>query len=404
MDLALFKANLFTPGLNNRWGLPRVYWGPPGVAKTSRIKQLCHEYGVKVISLSVATRDPSDILGVPVPVEHPVLGMVTRCAAPGWAADAADTEDVMIFFDEINTASKSTQNALLTVMLDGVVGEYQLPPTVRLVAAANPENMTGGGVKMNTALANRFGHEYVNLSKDQTKAVITQSDLKRWTQWLRDSGESAPADAVDGSKAKAERQRVMNSWAPIYARARAVVAGFIESSGGGLKTLMNMPEKTDPKSSRAWASMRSWECATRVLAATEIHNLPEVTSDNWMASHVGIGPIAALKAHMHEMALPRPDALLDGQVTWEFDKTRGDRTLAVLSACSSLLTSEGGHTQQREDAYWGLMQQVCEYAPSHAVPSAQTMIKHGLCSSKASAKPMAKLRPTLKASGTIRSR
>ena len=44
----------------------------------------------------------------------------------------------MVFFDEVNTATPATQNALMRVVLEGRVGDLELGDSVRFAAAANP--------------------------------------------------------------------------------------------------------------------------------------------------------------------------------------------------------------------------------------------------------------------------
>jgi MoxR-like ATPase len=64
----------------------------------------------------------------------------------------------MLFFDEISTAPPAVQAALLRVVLEREVGDLSLPPSVSIVAAANPPERTVGGWDLTAPLANRFCH------------------------------------------------------------------------------------------------------------------------------------------------------------------------------------------------------------------------------------------------------
>ncbi|MBX4377641.1 AAA family ATPase, partial [Mycobacterium tuberculosis] len=47
---------------------------------------------------------------------------------------------------------------MLTIALDGVVGEVRLPDSVRVVAGMNPPERAAGGHSLSAPLANRFCH------------------------------------------------------------------------------------------------------------------------------------------------------------------------------------------------------------------------------------------------------
>jgi len=402
MNLNIFRANLFTPGLNGRWGLPRIYWGPPGVGKSAKTSVTVRSMGLMCLVILSSIRDPSDFLGLPVPQINADGTTVVTYSPPDWAVEAAKHRHVVVFFDEISTAAPSVQAALLRVILDGVVGGLQLPPEVRFVAAANPEKLVAaGGFDMSAPLANRFGHENTHLT-DDGKGALGYDDLDEWVDWLIGSGESAP-EVEDTFDAAAEEARVLELWPSAYARARGEIVGFLKSAAGGPGVLFNMPEQNDPRASRAWASPRSWECAVRALASGRVHGLSEMDVDRWMASHVGVGPIAQFRAFISEANMPDPEALLDGKVGWEHDPARLDRTLSVLTGCVSLVTSPGCANQpKRMEKLWEIMTPIADQAADVCVPAVQTLIRKNLAFGKAAAKPLAKMRPIMKAAGVIR--
>ncbi len=63
-----------------------------------------------------------------------------------------------LFLDELSTATPT--RAALRVVLERRVGSLQLPPGVRIVAAANPRASAADGWELSPPLANRFAHLY----------------------------------------------------------------------------------------------------------------------------------------------------------------------------------------------------------------------------------------------------
>lgn len=406
MNKSIFLANLMTPGLNGRWGCPRLYWGPPGVAKTGKIQQLVHSLGMECKVILASIRDPADFNGIPVPKQM-MIGdkdiTVMDMAPPRWAVEAAQAENCVVFLDEISTASPSVQAALLRVVLDGAVGDLQLPPGVRFIAAANPTEMAAGGFDLSTPLANRFGHEEVNLDASG-KGVITHPEMESWCDWLISDGvgSSEPSDKVDPKQLQAA---VLQKWGEEYARARGEIVGFMYSSAGGPNALFDMPDLNDPKASRSWPSFRSWECAARALAGSRVHNLSDVDTDTWMISHVGTGPVAQFRQHISQADLPDPRAFLEsGGKGWKHDAQKLDRTLAVFTQCASLVCSleDGEEKKTFAETLWEVMTPVIEVSADICLPTARALIKSDLSYGKTAAVPMGRLRPMLVEVGIMR--
>ena len=46
---------------------PLMIWGPPGIGKSTFIRNLCKENGIGFIDVRLAQREPVDIRGLPVP-------------------------------------------------------------------------------------------------------------------------------------------------------------------------------------------------------------------------------------------------------------------------------------------------------------------------------------------------
>lgn len=364
---AILKAAWFTPGIGGRWGLPLLFRGAPGVGKTAILKQAAEAHGLHCEAVLASIREPSDFLGLPIPTAseedaervvawmreaspsaEPVLRGRTLTfrtvsnAPPRWAVNLAVMPDAVGFFDEISSCPPSVQAALLRVILEGVVGDLQLPDTVRWVAAANPTDTAAGGHDLAAPLANRFGH-----------LAWPTPTVEEWTGYMLSGGR-----VDDKLSAAAARESVALRWADHYPQAVGSVTSFLRAQPG---LLHKQPDVADPKASEAWPSPRSWEHATRAVAGANLHGLSQSDRETLVAAFVGAGPMAEYATFAEKLDLPDPADLLDGKVEWKHAPRRLDRTAAVLSACTSLLVTNGpkhAAANARVDAFWKVLRAV----------------------------------------------
>lgn len=385
----LIKHLLFTPGTNQRWGLPGLLWGKPGVGKTSVVKQIAAECGLHCETITASIRAPEDFLGLPVPVQGTKgAAMSVDYAPPVWARRAAEaTEGAVVFIDEVTTCAPAVQAALLRVVNEGMVGDFELPPSVRFLLAANPVELAAGGYDLAPPLANRFAH-----------LDFDDPDLDAWTTWLlADAGDESHT-AKPGT-AKAMEDEVMKKWPVAFAKAKGNVTSFLKSRAN---MLMKMPNADDPNCAKAWPSPRSWELCTRAIAGAEVHDLEPVLVDELIMGFVGTGVASEYLAFAEENDLPDPAALLDGKKKWKHDPQRPDRTQAVLSACTALVTPRGADNRvERGKALWTIVADVASDATDVAIPAAKGLAKAGLAGDQHSLKSMAHLKPVMKAAGVL---
>ena len=107
MNLKILKTVFFTPGVNNRWGLPVILEGQPGTAKTSKIQDLMVECGLSLSSVIASLREPSDFLGLPIPRQMKDGTTGVEYAAAKWALDIAEAKHGLVFFDEMRAAIRT---------------------------------------------------------------------------------------------------------------------------------------------------------------------------------------------------------------------------------------------------------------------------------------------------------
>ncbi len=135
-----------------RQKIPAFLWGPPGIGKSSVVRQIAEAEGIGFVDLRLSLMDPTDLKGIPFydKEAHSAL----------WAPPAFLPRDAngILFLDELNSAPPAVQASAYQLILDRRVGEYELPAGWAIVAAGNRENDRGVVYRMPAPLANRFVH------------------------------------------------------------------------------------------------------------------------------------------------------------------------------------------------------------------------------------------------------
>lgn len=145
--------------------------GPPGVGKSSIVKQVANDLGMEFVDIRAVLLDPVDLRGVP-SVERKTTRFNPPCFLP-----QEGCKDTIVFLDELDKAPMLTQCGLLQYALDRKIGEYVSPPNVTIIAAMNRQSDRAGSQKLNTALANRFIHLHLQEDKEEWKKWAIESDI-----------------------------------------------------------------------------------------------------------------------------------------------------------------------------------------------------------------------------------
>jgi len=160
------------------------------------------------------------------------------------------------------------------------------------------------------------------------------------------------------------------------------VAGFLKARPDMLR---RQPAPTDPQSSRAWASPRTWEYAMRALASARCasNRLNDSETELFVGSLISEAVANEFFVWQREQDVPSPVELLDGKVEFTPKMARLDRTVAVLASCVSLLTGESAKRDMalrkaRADRFWDLAIKVAKETPDLLVPSLAPIDRAGL--------------------------
>ena len=244
---------------------PLFIWGPPGIGKSDVVAQVAAELKGSVIDLRMAQCEPTDIRGIPF-FNKDINRM--DWAAPIDLPDAelaAKLPSMVLFLDEMNSASPSVQAAGYQLILNRRVGKYVLPDNVVIVAAGNRDSDKGVTYRMPMPLANRFVH------------VEMKPDFAAWQAWAVNNG------------------------------VHEDVVGYLSFAK------QDMYDFDAKSSSRAFATPRSWCFVSELISDDSIDAETQFTL---VAGSVGEGLAQKFKTHRQFAGkLPDPADILSGKVT-----------------------------------------------------------------------------------------
>ncbi|WP_157244280.1 ATP-binding protein [Nonomuraea typhae] len=310
--------------------LPVILWGPPGTGKTSAVLALGRHLGLPVEVVVGSVREPSDFAGLPVVREG-----ATWFAPPRWAERLAATGEGILFLDELTTAPPAVQAAMLRVVLERVVGDLELPPEVRIVAAANPPALAADGWELSAPLANRFVH----LDWEVSAARVADGFASGFA--VPDAGPIDPPAPAS------------------LAAARALVGAFLR-----VRPALVLAVPDEP--ARAWPSPRTWELAATALACAA-HD--ERARAELVIGAVGEAAGFELLSWVRDLDLPDPETLLSDPAAPLPDRV--DRLHAVLGSVVAHVTADGGgEAWQRA---WALVARVARSTPDVAAGAARSL-------------------------------
>lgn len=323
--------------------LPVLLWGEPGIGKTAALTQLAASLDLPLTTVIASVHEPSDFSGLPIVGDDPAEQGVPM-APPDWAVRLVRAGKGLLFLDELSTAPPAVQAALLRLVLERRIGALQLPPGVRIVAAANPRSSAADGWELSPPLANRFVH----LQWTHDHEVVVRGLTGTWPRATlpRLDPEKLP-EAVDF--------------------ARRAVCGLLSAR----PTLVHRLPTTETRRGGPWPSPRSWDMTLNLIAfATAAGSAREVLS-LLVRGTVGDGPGLELLASLDRMDLPDPEDLLADPANAVLPE-RGDLRQAALDGVVAAVRTRPDRA--RWDAAWALLVRALETgAPDLVVVPATTL-------------------------------
>lgn len=383
----LIHAALFTP-MKWGWGLPLLFWGQPGIGKTSVIESYAERCGLPCRVLSPGTDGEGAFGVVPVPQD----GVLTF-PPPAWTA--AMQNGGLVFVDEATSAPPILQASIMGLLTARRIGAHVFGPRVRVMGACNPPEIAANGFDLSSPLGNRFGHiDTEPPTVEEHRAYMLRS---------ADGGDEAPIDA------RAEEARVMLAFPEAFAYAIGLESAFLAAKGAAFKnnptgaklTATGREQATTArrgKGPRAWPSDRSWEYAVRAFASAEVHGLSALERDQLIAGFVGPEVAESFTIFVEELDLPSIPDLLDGKVSWKADSTRLDKTAAVFtSACALVTPPNATNRESRAKAFWELLEKNQQGALDLVAPCVEALVGAKLFTGPHTKNLLAKVYPLIKA-------
>jgi hypothetical protein len=148
---------------------PLYLWGPPGVGKSSLVRQAAQQTNLDLRDLRAVLLDPVDLRGLPRIDKDSAL----------WCPPAflPKDGDGVLFLDELAQAPPLVQAGCLQLVLDRRLGEYVLPEGWCVVAASNRQEDRAGAHRLISPLLNRFIHIDLEVSHDDWQDWAVQAGI-----------------------------------------------------------------------------------------------------------------------------------------------------------------------------------------------------------------------------------
>jgi hypothetical protein len=142
--------------LNVAISRPVFVWGPPGIGKSSLVRDFADQLGIPCVSLLGSQLAPEDLIGVPQIVDGTSVFCPPR--------SIARVEPYCLFLDELNACSHEVQKAFYSLIHERRLGEYTLPEGSVVIGAGNRAQDSAIVKPMSSALLNRMVHVHLKVS------------------------------------------------------------------------------------------------------------------------------------------------------------------------------------------------------------------------------------------------
>lgn len=288
--------------------VPALLLSRPGSGKSSLIRGLAAAQAVPCETVLGSQYEPAEIGGLPYLSPD---GAGVQREAPAWAKRLVAAGAGFVFLDELTTVPDSVQGPMLTVVLDRVVGDLQLPEAVRIVAGANPPDSAAGGYDLTPPMANRFCH------------INYEPTVEDWLHGMATRWKSLPASRAVVASTERATATV------------AAVTGFIHHR----PDLWDKFPETPEESGRAYPSGRSWSMLGQVLAYVRADDVAAIQA--LAVGLVGEGAGMEFVQWLQHADLPDPDAVTADPSIVDWANERQDRVWAVLNGVVTLAAERG---------------------------------------------------------------
>lgn len=311
-----------TPSPNGLLGIPVLVWGRPGVGKSSFIESLETEE-CKVRTMIASIYDPTDFSGLPIYEEKSV-----KYASPEWTDEFNDFKSGILFLDELSTCPPSVQAALLRVIFERTVGFKKLPDHVRIIAAANPPDLTLGGWDLSPPMRNRFVH----IQWDIPTGLYLNSLSQGWNE--------AKSFEIDN---KVHKEK-LPEWK--------------DKIGAYLKVNPDSLHGDPSKENFGYASPRSWDYVIHLLTSCDV--LGKDLNIELIEGCLGEGTAISVYEFLNNLKQPDPLEVLSGNLEVDFQSFNDGEIYILFNGMERILseTKYENHFLKFSDKFLSLTQKL----------------------------------------------
>ena len=301
-------------------GIPTLFTGMPGCAKTAVHQALAKAMGRRFVPLIGSQCTPEDVAGLPVP-DH--VKFLCRLMPMSWV-EALLTPGGFLFLDEFGTPSPAVHAALLTVVQDKRVGDHHIDVDTIISAAMNPVDISPNGTPLSLPTQNRFFHAAWKNDIDKFLTGLTTCE------WQAPEFPILPVD-----------------WKTYVPKWGSIFSAFLR----GRDEMINVPPKDDLHP--AYPTERTWRNAVMCCAAAEAAGADMFSDQSNVRLMVegNVGEVATTQftAYKQTLDIVDPVELVDGKATFKPKDSRPDLTMTVLASVATTVSTAATFTPERWD-------------------------------------------------------
>jgi hypothetical protein len=313
-----------------------LFSGPPGSVKTEVAKAWTRFFKRKPFCLIGSIIDAPDVGGYPGIVEMDGKRFCEMMPLD-WAMKTHDQPSVLII-DELTTSPPPVQAAMLRIICEGKIGNFDLPEDLWIISMCNPPGCAANGFELEPPMANRLGH--------YTWKTPWDTVMAGWKNGLNFPDLDYPVvpenwmdyQPAIGNLCAAFRQRKPEMFEPAT------------DSAGNMKL-------SDADQGGAYGTARSWTALQKVWAGLESVGLGDEEKFEAASAYVGVDAAAEFTTYCKELDLPDPEEWLTrfhNDPTADFAPLeRPDLTIAFLGSLEHAVRED--NTKERWEAAMGLL-------------------------------------------------
>lgn len=309
--------------------VPTLVWGPPGVAKTARIRAMGESWGYHVEVITGSLRDKSDFMGFGLIRGADTDEPETVYSPPQWLRALNRAEKGLLVLDELTTSGE-VYKVMLSILAERVVGEHKLGDHVAIVALANPVDEAVEGEELPAAINSRLCH------------LAWDTDFDAWANGVVTNFAEEEED-LSSIITYSDDEYISNR-----VRVASMVANFLRSN----RQYANETPATGASHEDAWACHRSWTLAIDAMSWLDTSDPVQESALRLILSGcVGVSAGSAYVTHLLHNDIPTAQELLADPASFDPSQYSIDRMYAISMMLRGYLTLDP-HAQKNKKV-WG---------------------------------------------------